>query len=375
MFRNLLIIFCLSLLIFSCSESDSPSGPTILPVEVSELQATPADGSVTLTWVDPDDIDFHHVEITFSPTVAGIAQPISVQKDSQTKSITGLTNGETYDLTIKITDGDGNKSNGVSIQTLIGVPPAEVTELRGESSDGSVTLTWVEPPDDDFDHVVITFTPTVAEISQPISVSKGTQTSNFTGLTNDTTYTFTLKTVDNSDNRSSGLTISVTPEIPPIEQGSWIGIISNTTYRAVYFAVSGDKITGRTTVKFPFTGVTIECYIYDDINIRNSRFSYTRGIRTNAGGKLTINGTFTSGNSCTGTATYDEDSFAQRAYMNYDWVGSPSSPPPDSSLALPEHEIILFSQVEINEDEDMDSFGPELKSLFERVEKIECLKD
>jgi hypothetical protein len=51
----------------------------------------------------------------------------------------------------------------------------------------------------------------VGDISQPISVAKGTQTKTITGLTNGTTYTFTVKAVDTVGNESGGVSESATP--------------------------------------------------------------------------------------------------------------------------------------------------------------------
>ena len=81
-------------------------------------------------------------------------------------------------------------------------PPAEVTNLNGILNDGQVTLNWVDPADDDFKNVKITYIPGG---NTAIEVLKGVQTCNISGLTNGTEYTFTIKTVDAANNESAGV--------------------------------------------------------------------------------------------------------------------------------------------------------------------------
>jgi hypothetical protein len=71
-------------------------------------------GSAVLSWTNPADSDFVRVEITFTPTVAGITQPISVPGGTQTRMISGLYNGMAYTFTVKAVDAAGNKSTGIS---------------------------------------------------------------------------------------------------------------------------------------------------------------------------------------------------------------------------------------------------------------------
>ncbi|MFC2170881.1 hypothetical protein ACFLQJ_02770 [Calditrichota bacterium] len=369
MLKNFLIVLCSGLVFFACTESDNPSGPTYLSAEVTDLQVISADGGVTMAWIDPVDLDFEHVEITFSPSASGIDQPRIVQKNAQVDTISGLINGETYAFVVKIANSEGQKSKGVSEQALVGVPPEEVTELGTACEDGCVTLAWEDPTDDDFDHIEISFTPSVEEISQPVIVSKGANSKRFSGLTNDTTYIFTIQTVDSLNNISTGITINATPEIPPYAQGAWTGIIHNTTYTAVYYSVSGSEISGRTTIKFPFSNVTIICYVNDDIPITGTRFSYTRGSVSSSGGQLDFTGTFSSGK-CFGTATYNEDSFIQRAFMTYAWTGE-SEEVQDSTLSPPRREINFPIQWEIIDGEDVAKNIPDLRSSFERIAKSE----
>jgi hypothetical protein len=126
-------------------------------------------------------------------------------------------------------------------------PPAEVTNLQATPANSSVTLTWVDPTDADYDHAEITFTPTVTGITQPVTVSKGTRTKVISGLINSVVYTFTVKTVDNSGNKSIGTIIQATP-IPPLSvTGKWLNnfSISGTPFQAyTQLTQNGTTLTG-----------------------------------------------------------------------------------------------------------------------------------
>jgi uncharacterized repeat protein (TIGR02543 family) len=113
-----------------------------LPANVTSLSGTPGNGQVTLTWIDPADADLDRVEITFVPVVGGISQPISVNKGTLTKTITGLTNGTAYTFTVKAVDTAGNKSGGVSSAVMPLAPSGVVTvEFTGLPQDEDFTLT------------------------------------------------------------------------------------------------------------------------------------------------------------------------------------------------------------------------------------------
>ena len=86
--------------------------------------------------------------------------------------------------------------------------PAKVSGLSGTAGDGQVTLTWTDPTDTDLDHIEITWD---NGGTTPQTVAKGTGTYTATGLSNGTAYTFTVKAVDASGNKNSGLTIEANP--------------------------------------------------------------------------------------------------------------------------------------------------------------------
>ena len=94
--------------------------------------------------------------------------------------------------------------------------PAEVTNLQAVAGDGKISLSWTNPGDADLYQVEITASPAAGSLASPVylSAEKGkTMSYSATGLTNGTAYTFTVKTVDKSRNKSKGVTTekAITP--------------------------------------------------------------------------------------------------------------------------------------------------------------------
>ena len=80
--------------------------------------------------------------------------------------------------------------------------PAEITNLNAVAGHHQVILSWLDLTDEDLEKIAISYSPG----NNQIEVPRGVQAVNVNGLINDVTYTFILRTVDNSGNRSAGVT-------------------------------------------------------------------------------------------------------------------------------------------------------------------------
>ena len=90
-------------------------------------------------------------------------------------------------------------------------PPEQVSDLEVVSGDEEVILTWTEPDDTDLENIEISYTPgTNPTLSQAAGIGGVT----VSGLTNDTEYTFAVKTVDEDGNKSQAVNISAIPNPP-----------------------------------------------------------------------------------------------------------------------------------------------------------------
>jgi hypothetical protein len=100
--------------------SDTP------PAEVTNLMAAPGAGKVRLTWTDPTDPDFSHVEISYSADSGIIRTLPPVAKTVQVKTINSLNYGTNYAFTVRAVDTSGNKSMGTLVLASLA---AKVTDL------------------------------------------------------------------------------------------------------------------------------------------------------------------------------------------------------------------------------------------------------
>jgi uncharacterized repeat protein (TIGR02543 family) len=89
---------------------------------------------------------------------------------------------------------------------------ANVGTLKGIAGNGKVTLTWLDPVDTNLASIEITVAPAIP--GSPFSVAKGVTTRDIEGLANNTLYTFTVKAVDTSGNKSTGVSVTATPGTP-----------------------------------------------------------------------------------------------------------------------------------------------------------------
>ena len=213
----------------SVSIKATPKEPadTTPPKEVTELKAEIGDKSVTLTWKNPEDRDFMSTQITFTPEVDGITQPVIIEGNSSETSSTTINKLEydvEYTFTLKTLDKKQNQSNGIQIKTTPTdkIPPEKIETITTVAGDKSVTLSWTNPGDTDFEGIQITFTPEVSYIPQPLVIRgepNKTSDTTISGLQNDTTYTFKITAFDKVGNKSEPVSVKASPcdKTPPAE--------------------------------------------------------------------------------------------------------------------------------------------------------------
>ncbi len=91
-------------------------------------------------------------------------------------------------------------------------PPRDVRSLEAMAGDRSVTLTWDDPPDTDFNHVDV-FRSTIGTGTVEARIYSGhTKRLIDRGLTNDTTYQYVVVAVDKNGNRAGGAIVTAIPK-------------------------------------------------------------------------------------------------------------------------------------------------------------------
>ena len=140
---------------------------------------------------------------------------------STTCSATGLTNGATYTFGLFALDEALNRSQAAVVSAAPNgtVPdtkaPAAVTKLKAQVSGRTVTLTWKNPADRDFDHVVITADkrkPAARAAATRVYTGKGTKAT--TKLAAGQSRWFTVVAYDDAGNASPAASVRATVAAP-----------------------------------------------------------------------------------------------------------------------------------------------------------------
>lgn len=195
--------------------------PEIQNLTVSNVAATSASLSFTVT----DTVD---AWVTIGASSTHVWDS-SVAASAFTPTITGLTAGTAYVLTVHVVDGGSlEDADTVSFTTLIDLPPGNVSNVAITPEVNQIGLSWENPTDTDLDSIVVR----VSTSGYPLTPTSGvgvidalTKDATHTGLTSNTLYYYTLFARDAAGQYSSGTTISgrtdadIVPEppvIPPV---------------------------------------------------------------------------------------------------------------------------------------------------------------
>ena len=194
-------------------------------VTIAEDGVTAANSKAVITWTNPADSDFYATRVTVSPALENGNSSLVVEGKAGEKSTVtfeGLTNGTEYTFTLYSLDKSLNASGGATatatpLDTSDKTAPANVTSLTATAKDKSVLLTWTDADDSDIYGYEVSWTSGTASRSvvaleaDSMIVAKGLGGAIVRNLTNGTEYTFTVKSVDTSLNKSEGVTAAATP--------------------------------------------------------------------------------------------------------------------------------------------------------------------
>ncbi len=187
----------------------------INPATNFQITVVAAGSALDLSWNNPTDLDFAGALVlrktaSYATDPADAAATLVYNGTASLITDSGLTNGTAYFYSVFSYDNAGNFAAAARLSATPAAdttPPAEVTAISPALGDGAITLSWTDPNDADFDHIEITWAPGGLT---PQSVLAGVQNFMATGLTGNTSYTFTVQTVDTGGNASSGTTLAST---------------------------------------------------------------------------------------------------------------------------------------------------------------------
>ena len=168
-----------------------PNPPTIGP-------ATPGDTSATVSWTAPTPVGFAVTGYTVTPYVGAVAQtPTTFNSTATTQTVTGLTNGTTYQFTVQAINAVGTgpaSSLSNAVTPFAPTVPDAPTIGTATAGNGQATVSWTTPADNGGSpldgYIVTPYVDGTALAPRQFFSTATTQT--IKNLTNGTTYTFTV---------------------------------------------------------------------------------------------------------------------------------------------------------------------------------------
>lgn len=238
----------------------------------TEAPSTPAglsSSNITTTSVDLDwSVSTDNVGVTGYKVYIDGVNPVTVAGTGTT--ISGLSEYTSYTFTVSAMDATGNESSqssGVSVTTTDGTAPSTPAGLSaGGVTATSVDLSWNASTD----NVGVTGYKVYTDGGNPVTVT-GTSTT-ISGLSENTSYTFTVSAIDAAGNESSqsageNVTTATAPDITPPSVPTGLVVVTVTTTSVDLswnastdnVAVTGYKVytDGSTPIMVTGTGTTI----------------------------------------------------------------------------------------------------------------------
>ena len=191
--------------------------PLAAPGQVTGVTATGQTGGVSVSWTAPTT-GGPSTSYIITPYIGSAAQATTtVSGTSTSATVTNLTPGQQYTFTVTAANSTGSgpasaQSNSAAAQAA--TPPSAPTGVTASPASSQALVSWTAPSSNGSPITSYTITPYIGTQAQtPVPLNSGTATAaTVTGLTNGTTYTFTVAANSaNGDGPASSQSGSVTP--------------------------------------------------------------------------------------------------------------------------------------------------------------------
>lgn len=189
----------------SWAQGAVPAAPAITGV-------TPGDASLTVAFTPPS-ADPAVSSYTLSATPTGGGSAITTTGTGSPITISGLTNGTAYDLSLTATNSAGTSPAATGTGTPAPAPRAPVTGFTATPATGQVDLSWTAPTGiaPTGYNLVITPTSPAGPALPTVTLPAGTTSYTATGLAAGTTYSFVLTPLHPAPYTAPAATASATP--------------------------------------------------------------------------------------------------------------------------------------------------------------------
>jgi titin len=188
--------------------------------EAPVVTATPGNAQVGLRWTVPADNGSAITSYVIWYREQGTAAWTVVETDNDLNlyTVTGLTNGMTYEFKVAAVNGIGlGKESAVVTATpdaKLGSAPAAPTNLKATAGNTEVGLTWTAPADNGtpVTNYVVAYKPTAGTTWKTVDTESDLTRATIRGLTNGTSYDFKVAAVNAIGVGPWSAVVSATPD-------------------------------------------------------------------------------------------------------------------------------------------------------------------
>jgi hypothetical protein len=194
--------------------------PRALPGVPTNVVTTHGNGTIAVTWAAPAS-DGGSAIVSYSATADPGGRACQWTTGALGCTITGLTNGSAYTVTVVATSGAGNSlpsdvSAASTPRTVAGAP----TGVIATAGNGNATVSW-QAPNSNGGAAITSYTVASTTDSQTCVWVGGPLTCTVTGLTNGRVYTFTVTAGNSEGSSAAALAVAaVVPSAPSVAQAA-----------------------------------------------------------------------------------------------------------------------------------------------------------
>jgi titin len=221
------------------------------------VSAQAGDAQATVTWTAPKSDGGSQIT---SYTVTSSPGAKTVTASGLSAVVTGLTNGTAYTFTVHATNAKGNSPESAPSSPVTPKPaavlPGAPTDVTAVAGDGVATVSWTAPSNDG-GAPITSYTLTTLPGGATLTTGS-TTTATVVGLTNGTSYTFTVAAVNEAGTGpASAASAAVTPSAQAIVPGAPTAVMAvagnaqATVSWGVPISVGSSAVTSYTVTASP----------------------------------------------------------------------------------------------------------------------------